>query len=536
MLGPLRRDHDLILMDNRGVGRSGAIDCKRLQADKGSYTRNVAACARQLGAAADAYGTGAAADDLAAVLDRLDVPVVSLYGDSYGTYFAQAFAVRHPERVRAVVLDAAYAVDYFDPWARTATDALRYAWTVLCQRSPECAEDPLVTLRRLAQRLDAVPLTGRSRDADGTRRRVRLDGAAFAQLTFDASYTYAIFRDLLAAGRAYEAGDPEPLLRLAAEDLSSTAPGPATGFSVGAYAAVACHDYPTIWRVSSSFAQRRAELAAARRALPGDAFSPFPKRTFLESLYQDQLVSGCLAWPAPARPDPPVAPGATYPDVPVLVLDGDLDVVTPLSDSARAAALFPNSTQVTVENAVHVTALADFDDCAAAIVRRFLRTQRAGDTSCASRLAELRVVPRFPRHLASAPAASPRAGDRSRRLDRRAAWVAARAVADAFSRWWLMSGARGHGLRGGSFVAEGAYLAREPLRLRLDGIRFVRDLAVSGSAAWDRRALGIHARLRLTGARRGTLRMSWSTSQRQAVATVTGRIGGRAIRLHTPAP
>ena len=34
---------------------------------------------------------------------------MSVYGDSYGTYFAQAFAVRHPARVRAVVLDAAFA-------------------------------------------------------------------------------------------------------------------------------------------------------------------------------------------------------------------------------------------------------------------------------------------------------------------------------------------------------------------------------------------------------------------------------------------
>ena len=88
LLGPLRRTHDLILMDNRGTGASGAIDCPRLQAGKGDYTREVGRCAQRLGPTADAYGTGAAADDLAAVLDKLGVPVVSIYGDSYGTYFA----------------------------------------------------------------------------------------------------------------------------------------------------------------------------------------------------------------------------------------------------------------------------------------------------------------------------------------------------------------------------------------------------------------------------------------------------------------
>ena len=128
MLGPLRRQHDLIVMDNRGTGSSGAINCQRLQAGKGLYLREVGRCARKLGAAANAYGTGAAADDLAAVLDTLGVPLVDVYGDSYGTYFSQAFAVRHRDRVRAVVLDAAYAVEGFDPWIREETAALRFAW------------------------------------------------------------------------------------------------------------------------------------------------------------------------------------------------------------------------------------------------------------------------------------------------------------------------------------------------------------------------------------------------------------------------
>jgi hypothetical protein len=47
------------------------------------YAREVGRCARKLGRAANAYGTGAAADDLAAVLDRLRVPVVDVYGDSW---------------------------------------------------------------------------------------------------------------------------------------------------------------------------------------------------------------------------------------------------------------------------------------------------------------------------------------------------------------------------------------------------------------------------------------------------------------------
>ena len=138
MLGPLRRRHDMIVVDNRGTGRSGAINCPRLQAQKGIYSREVGRCARRLGRAANAYGTGAAADDLAAVLDKLGVPKVDIYGDSYGTYFAQTFAVRHPDRVRAVVLDAAYGVEGFDPWIRQESIGLRYAWPELCRRTVGC--------------------------------------------------------------------------------------------------------------------------------------------------------------------------------------------------------------------------------------------------------------------------------------------------------------------------------------------------------------------------------------------------------------
>ena len=172
-----------------------------------------------------------------------------------------------------------------------------------------------------------------------------------------------------------------------------------------------------------------AELAASRAQLPGDAFAPFSQDVWLDSLYEHQLVYGCLRWPAPAVADPPAPPGAAYPTVPVLVLNGDLDVITPMSDAARAAALFPNATLVPVGNAVHVTALADFDDCAARIVRDFLRSHVVGDTSCASELAELHVVPAFPRTTAAAPAATRAAGDASNAGDRRAGWTAAHTVA-----------------------------------------------------------------------------------------------------------
>jgi hypothetical protein len=170
-------------------------------------------------------------------------------------------------------------------------------------------------------------------------------------------------------------------------------------------------------------------------------------------------------------------------------------------------------------------------------VRRFLETVDPGDVSCVSQTPEVHVVPEFPRRLAGAPAAQPAgAADRSTPRDRRAAWAASWAVGDALARWWLMYGSDGHGLRGGSFTASGEYLAYTPIRLSMRRVRFVSDLPVSGSVAWNRRAGNVRASLSLGGANGGRLRIGWSTRALRAVASVRGTLGGRAVRLATPAP
>jgi pimeloyl-ACP methyl ester carboxylesterase len=108
---PLRQQRDVLIMDNRGTGRSGAVDCRELQtADHWTVELN-GACGRSLGDRAPLYSTAYAADDLAAILDALNVRRIDLYGDSYGTYFEQVFAIRHPNTLRSIVLDGAYPLN-----------------------------------------------------------------------------------------------------------------------------------------------------------------------------------------------------------------------------------------------------------------------------------------------------------------------------------------------------------------------------------------------------------------------------------------
>ena len=102
---PLSARRDLLLVDLRGTGRSGPLDCPAFRRHILGYIDRAARCAAQLGPARDAYDTSQSVQDLAAVLRALGIGRVDLYGDSYGSYAAQAFALRYPGKLRSLVLD-----------------------------------------------------------------------------------------------------------------------------------------------------------------------------------------------------------------------------------------------------------------------------------------------------------------------------------------------------------------------------------------------------------------------------------------------
>src|SRR4051812_16417190 len=115
LLAPLRGRRDLLLVDARGTGLSGALDCRALRRTVQDYVRRAGRCARQIGAKRDLYGTHQVVDDLAAVLDALRIGQIDLYGDSYGSYVGQSFAAHHPSRLRSLVLDGTYPLPGTDP-------------------------------------------------------------------------------------------------------------------------------------------------------------------------------------------------------------------------------------------------------------------------------------------------------------------------------------------------------------------------------------------------------------------------------------
>jgi pimeloyl-ACP methyl ester carboxylesterase len=536
LFSPLLDRRRLLLVDQRGTGRSGAINCPWLQSYKGNRIKAVGACGRRLAGASDDYSSAIAADDLARVLDHLHVKKIDLYGDSYGTFFSQAFAARYPERVRTLTLDAAYFVGGKNPWYPDTNRALRKAFTFACERSPSCADRPGSTMQRmraLAKLVRKHPIRGVASNAYGVDGRINININKLIWLATGAGYSNTIYREFDAAARAALRPHPyeKPLLRLMRETFYTGGAGPYRQYSEGMFLAVSCLDYPQPFDLGASVEKRRTQYQHAVDRLRQNhpqIFAPFTVREWTQSGYG--YFKDCLRWPKPGHHVRPGLPAHTpYPDVPTLILNGDLDSVTSSDGAKDTAAHWPNSTLVRTANTVHVSALVDFDQCASVIVRRFVRTMDPGNTACASRYHENRLVDRFAR-TADGTGMPPGA--------RRDALIANATLADVLARFYELYTRRGVGLQGGRWSYRGAAFTKpHPVAVyTLHRVRWVKDVAVSGTMRWHRKTGVVEANVRISGrgAHPGMLRLTWNDLDRHAVAVARGTIAGQPVSFTFP--
>jgi pimeloyl-ACP methyl ester carboxylesterase len=533
---PISARRNLLLVDLRGTGRSGALDCPAFHKHILPYPELAGRCAAQLGALRDFYDTSQSVQDIEAVLVALHAGKVDLYGDSYGSYAAQAFALRYPWRLRSLVLDSTYQVPGSDPFFRDLLARSRIALRLACARRPPCMAhgDPVAALARVVHRVRRHPIAGWTHDANGDRVFTHVNEEALVQ-TVGSGYLYlGVYRDLPAAIRATAQGDNQPLLRLVAETVTTDGPeSDPSSFSEALYLSVVCHDYPQPWPFSAPMSARLAITHARLRTIPASAFYPFAGFAWINYPYESGME--CLHWPSPAFSDPPVPPHATYPHVPTLVLSGDLDNITPLEDARAVAGRFPNSHLVVIQNQLHVEALADNFDCPEHIFAHFVADLNPGNTSCARRTPEVRVVDSFPLHLSRVPPATPEPGDRSTLRERRAAVAAADSVADALQRWWVNYSGVDHGLRGGTWSYTGS---GDVTTFHLHQAAFVPGVGVSGKVRWSYSHGWVRGDVTVVapGGLHERLHLRWSEQVRAAVGHLQGTAGGHPIRVRLLAP
>jgi len=547
---PLRRQRDLLLMDNRGTGESGAIDCRELQTAEKWTVELTAACGRSLSSSAPLYSTAYAADDLAAILQALDIRRIDLYGDSYGTYFEQVFAVRHPNSLRSIVLDGAYPLNGADyPWYSIYAPAMREKFDIACRRFAPCARlagTSIEHIRPVLEELRARPFPARAADGDGKEREFIADPSQLAIVMYGGAPAFATVRELDAAARAFAADDRAPLLRLMAETISGVDSRDPTGdarkWSAGLAAAVMCQDPPQIFDMRLPPALRVADrdraVAERRRTLP-DTYAPFTIDEYRGMPLDYSFIDQCVEWPVAPTSHPAshvVAADAHYPEVPALIVSGEFDNITTPADGRAVAGAFKHGMQILIANSFHVNALPRArSSCGAEIVRRFIETLASGDTTCAANVPPLRLVPRFAMRAAQLEPAMALAGNHADVAQLRRANAAVATAADVLVRLVGNTTGDGVGLRGGSFHAAND---GSNIHVTLNGVRWTEDLAVSGIIDKPAARSGpVRARLHLAaGELTGDLSIAWVEGIAAPVAVIHGTMGGAATVARTAAP
>lgn len=361
-LAPVLERRELLLMDTRGVGRSDPLDCAALtnpaRVFGGLHRQRVAIgeCGSQLGDRIALYGSSAIADDLDDVRHALGVEKLDLLGDSYGTFLMPVYAYRHPGHVRSIVLSGAYAVN-LDSTGAISEKGLRHAIELVGSRTGAYSGDVVIDdLAALATRLRRTPTSIEVRYSDRTYRApldewqlAGMVGGVYSSIPDEAAQLA-----LAAAAAASRTGDLSQIEAMIRAHLIRLADTYALGsglVSDAANWATSCHDYPKQFQLTDSLAKRRRDFNADVAAQNPRDFGIFSPRAWMTRLNYDS--GACLRWPADRTARTPFEPGARLPDLPVLVLSGDLDANTPSAAARQAAAQFPNSTWVEVEGAGH---------------------------------------------------------------------------------------------------------------------------------------------------------------------------------------
>ncbi len=505
------RHYRLVVLDQRGTGLSGALQCPKLQAIGAldPFTpQEILRCEQQIGSRRSFYSTQDTAADLDSLRVALGAPKIALMGVSYGTWVAQQYARSYPARTDRLILDSVVGPDRPDAFFMDSYSRLPRIMREQCagQRCKGVTKDPVGDLAAVIGRVRRGPISGTVYDTRGRPRTTRYtteEELSFLVSSADLNpFMQARLPGAVAAARA---GDPAALLHL--RRIAEGPPTKTTDLSFALNVTTSCLDAALPWPADSDPAVRPALAEAALAALAPASYAPWSAETVRSSSYADD----CLLFPRQDAPLPALQP---LPDVPALVLGGRLDMRTPVENAEATAKLLPRSQLIEIPGNGHDQLDSDGTGCA----ERALRTWAAGRrvARCAKGATnELKVLPIPPGSIEDFrhPAAIP--GDRGRTL-----FAALDSVDDArvsaleavYAGFSPSSG----GLRGGSVSATDAFDGTMTLRryAYVPGVRLTGTLRVSGEQ--------VTGTVRVAGHEAGTLHI--------ASGGAVGVLGGRSVR------
>src|SRR4051812_5408829 len=209
----LMRRYRVVGYDQRGTGRSGLLRCPALERDP--HLRNTAAaeqCAASLGVARKHYTTADSVQDMEAIRQQLGVEKLTLFGISYGTELALAYARTFPTHVDRLIIDSVVDPDDIDPFVTASFRAMTPTLDHLCPaRCRGISADPTGDLYALVKRLRTREMGGLASGAKAGAKRVMMGPRGLMDLLFNAAYAPPLGAAIPAAIRSALAGDAAPL-------------------------------------------------------------------------------------------------------------------------------------------------------------------------------------------------------------------------------------------------------------------------------------------------------------------------------------
>jgi pimeloyl-ACP methyl ester carboxylesterase len=376
----INAERDIVLIDQRGTGSSASLQCTEIS---GVATKDLAetvegkaalnltvermqACLKRLSKTNDPafYNSLSMADDTDAVRAALGYDQINIFGNSYGTWLAQAYLRRHADHVASVTLDSPTGPWNAFPLAAGTSGQLSLDNVIaLCEADVDCNKlypNLKQALEKALANLDGKPVRASGTGGiTGTTytvwiNRERLLGALFSSLYSNSNFG-TIPKTITDASKGNYTAIASAIASAAeaAEDISQ-----------GLYYSVMCSEWVPF--------------------LTDDTIKRYDLTQFngISATAVDEFRSVCKVWRAGEVSADEVSPLKS--EKPILILQGAFDPITPVSFGKETQSRYPNSTLAIFPYQGHGPMV--FNRCAQRIFEAFL-DQPAGklDTSCTAK-------------------------------------------------------------------------------------------------------------------------------------------------------
>ena len=372
-LAGLRRERDLVLVDQRGTGGSNQLPCN-LRGDKNDMAaffseifspERLRACRAELEKVADLklYSTPIAMDDLDEVRAALGYDKINLYGGSYGSTAALAYLRQYPQRVRTATVAGVAPPDMKLPLplGKGVQNALEHVFAD-CAADEKCRANfptPMADLETAGKRLEKAPASFETANPFTRQpQKITLTREAFGEAIRALLYIPEFSRWLPMLANQAARGEFELFASVAFPRMRALEDQIARGMH---FSVVCGEDMQFI------------TAADAERELAGTFYGDYRLKAYRRA---------CDIWPRSDTPSSFATPVKS--EAPVLLISGEADPVTPPWLAEAAARHLPNSRQIVIPHTGHFFTFRCVDELIAAFVAK--GTAKELDASCLAQI------------------------------------------------------------------------------------------------------------------------------------------------------